>query len=291
MLYAVSLRIEYTYEAPAAAARHVLRVLPANLNTVQRLIVGHIDVFPVPAQRDVSIDFFGTSTLNVAIRSTHSQLVYSMQARVERADLARLALDSMGLPELALALQQCRSLEGQSPLHFTAASRRSPIVEHFTNYARGHFMTGMPVADIVRSIGEALNRDMVFDAEATTVDTPALDAFANRRGVCQDFSHIMISCLRGIGIPAGYVSGFLRTKPPPGQPRLEGADAMHAWVRAWCGPVSGWLEYDPTNAMFASGDHIVIGYGRDYSDISPVKGVSRLSGGQTTRQSVDVVSL
>ena len=89
---------------------------------------------------------------------------------------------------------------------------------------------------------------MNFDPEATTVDTPPAEAFARRHGVCQDFAQVMIACLRGVGVPAGYVSGFLRTDPPPGQPRLEGADAMHAWVRAWCGWQAGWIEYDPTNA-------------------------------------------
>jgi transglutaminase-like putative cysteine protease len=101
----------------------------------------------------------------------------------------------------------------------------------------------------------------------------------------------MIACLRGIGIPAGYVSGFLRTTPPPGQPRLEGADAMHAWVRAWCGMETGWVEVDPTNALMVANDHIVIARGRDYADVAPVKGVLRTAGSQTTEQAVDVVAL
>ena len=132
---------------------------------------------------------------------------------------------------------------------------------------------------------------MKFDPKATTVDTPATEAFAKRHGVCQDFSHIMIACLRGIGIPAGYVSGFLRTLPPPGKPRLEGADAMHAWVRAWCGPEAGWIEFDPTNDKLAGEDHIVVAYGRDYSDVSPIKGTMRISGGQKSKQAVDVIPL
>ena len=100
---------------------------------------------------------------------------------------------------------------------------------------------------------------------------------------------MMIACLRGVGIPAGYVSGFLRTDPPPGQPRLEGADAMHAWVRAWCGWETGWIEYDPTNAVVAGTDHILVARGRDYGDVAPVKGVLRIAGEQTSEQAVDVV--
>ena len=125
--------------------------------------------------------------------------------------------------------------------------------------------------------------------EATTVATHASDAFKLKRGVCQDFSHVMIAGLRGLGIPAGYVSGFLRTIPPPGKERLEGADAMHAWVRAWCGREVGWIEFDPTNDMLASNDHITVGYGRDYSDVAPIVGVLRTTGSQTGEQAVDVI--
>ena len=130
---------------------------------------------------------------------------------------------------------------------------------------------------------------MSFDPEATTVDTPPAEAFARRHGVCQDFAQVMIACLRGIGIPAGYVSGFLRTNPPPGQPRLEGADAMHAWVRAWCGRQTGWIEFDPTNAIAAGIDHILVARGRDYGDVAPVKGVLRIAGDQKTEHAVDVI--
>ena len=123
------------------------------------------------------------------------------------------------------------------------------------------------------------------------VDTPLEEAFSLRRGVCQDFTHIQICALRSLGIPAGYVSGFLRTFPPPGQPRLEGADAMHAWVRAWVGKQVGWIEFDPTNDQFAGTDYIIIGHGRDYGDVAPVKGAVRSAGGHRTQQAVDVIPL
>ncbi len=158
-----------------------------------------------------------------------------------------------------------------------------------TAYAREQLSAGMTVADAVRSVGLALHRDMKFDPDATTVDTPPAEAFDRRHGVCQDFAQVMIACLRGVGIPAGYVSGFLRTIPPRGQPRLEGADAMHAWVRAWCGWQAGWVEFDPTNAMLAGTDHIVVARGRDYGDVSPVKGILRTAGDQTSEQAVDVI--
>src|SRR3569833_3109728 len=139
--------------------------------------------------------------------------------------------------------------------------------------------------DLCRSI----HRDCVYDKKSTNVDTAPLEAFNLKKGVCQDFVHVMVAGLRGVGIPAGYVSGFLRTIPPKGKPRLEGADAMHAWVRVWCGQHAGWVEFDPTNAMLAGPDHITIGHGRDYADISPIVGVLRTSRGHGHTQSVDVI--
>lgn len=147
------------------------------------------------------------------------------------------------------------------------------------------------VLELVTGVNTALHRLMTYDPEATEVDTPLAEAFRLRRGVCQDYAHIMIAALREIGIPAGYVSGLLRTEPPPGQPRLEGADAMHAWIMAWCGADLGWVEFDPTNDLRVGTDHIVVARGRDYSDVAPVKGVLWTSGPQTTRQTVDVIPL
>ena len=158
-----------------------------------------------------------------------------------------------------------------------------------TDYARAQLRPGMTAVAAVEALGMALYRDMKFDADATNVDTPPGEAFARRHGVCQDFAQVMIACLRGLGIPAGYVSGFLRTDPPPGRPRLEGADAMHAWVRAWCGLDAGWIEFDPTNAIRAGTDHILVARGRDYGDVAPVKGVLRIVGGQNTDHTVDVI--
>ena len=143
----------------------------------------------------------------------------------------------------------------------------------------------------MQHLGRRLRNDFAYDPDATEVDTPLAKAFDMRAGVCQDFSHIMIAGLRGLGIPAGYVSGFLRTIPPPGKTRLEGADATHAWVRAWCGGQLGWREFDPTNGIFAGNDHITIGYGRDYADIPPIAGVLKTSGAQEAKQAVDVVPL
>jgi transglutaminase-like putative cysteine protease len=160
-----------------------------------------------------------------------------------------------------------------------------------TDFAQRHAMRGSTTLQTVLAVGRALHDAMTFDPEATEVDTPLVDAFAARKGVCQDYAHILIACLRGLGVPAGYVSGFLRTTPPPGQPRLAGTDAMHAWVQVWVGGGLGWVEYDPTNDCLAAGDHVTVARGRDYADVAPITGVLRVSGGQRGRQAVDVTPM
>ena len=134
-----------------------------------------------------------------------------------------------------------------------------------------------------------LNQDFAYDSKATEISTPLGDVFAKRRGVCQDFAHIMISGLRGLGLPAAYVSGYLRTTPLPGKPRLQGADATHAWVSVWCGADIGWIGLDPTNDLMVGSDHVVLAVGRDYTDVSPVDGIIVGSRKQKLTVEVDVV--
>lgn len=291
MLYDIRLGISYIYPGTAGGGRHLVRVMPLEVPGQQRLIAGLLDITPRPEERRDGVDFFGNATTSFAFRGAHQSVALRVQARVERIGSEPDLTLSSALTALPDAVQAWSDLGPASPVHFLAASVRVPANPAMTRYARALLRPGMTTARAVIDIGQALFRDMAFDAKATTVDTPAAEAFAKRRGVCQDFSHIMISCLRGLGIPAGYVSGYLRTLPPPGKARLEGADAMHAWVRAWCGPALGWVEYDPTNACIPTVDHIVAAYGRDYSDVSPIKGSLRISGGQKSVQAVDVIPL
>lgn len=289
VLYDVSLAITYAYDNAAEASRHIVRLLPADLPGEQRLIAGALTVKPEPDEWINRRDFFNNGFVELAFREAHKDVTFSMQSRVERSMLAPAPDSGARLAELGAEIVGARTLDPNSPHHFLGSSTRVSLNAATTAYARQAIGDGGSVTDAVVAIGQALHRDMSYDPEATEVDTPMLEAFAARHGVCQDFSHIMIACLRGIGIPAGYVSGFLRTLPPPGQARLEGADAMHAWVRAWCGAERGWIEYDPTNAMSVSDSHIVLARGRDYSDVAPIKGVLRTTGGHTSKQVVDVV--
>jgi len=288
MLYDIKMTMDYAFQAPAAGARQILRAMPMVIAGRQRLIAGSIDIDPKPATRADREDFFGNRLTEMAFNEPHSSVVIALKARVEVTGGAAPGSASVDLPTLVRMIEAETDLTARSPLHFLSASRYARPDAAIAQWARSRLRPGQQCGDIVAEFGLALHREMRFDADATTVDTPAAEAFAARHGVCQDFTHIMIIALRSLGIPSGYVSGYLRTLPPPGQERLEGADAMHAWVSAWCGPGVGWVEYDPTNATFAGTDHIVAGYGRDYSDVAPVRGAMRTAGGQTSNQSVDV---
>jgi transglutaminase-like putative cysteine protease len=291
MLYDIGLRIHYSYATRAAGGRHVLYMTPANLDG-QRAITSLLDITPAPDERSARTDFYGNTVVEVAFHTPHAEVEFRLRARVER-NVAETGQDHSGSPtQLVDALREVRSLEGDSPHHFLANSPRVRAQKVFRDYALAQIdAETMTTLQAVETIGRAIDRDMAFEPGSTQVDTPPEEAFARRLGVCQDFTHIMIACLRSIGVPAAYVSGFLRTIPPKGQPRLEGADAMHAWVRAWCGPKMGWVDYDPTNGVRVGDQHIVVACGRDYGDVAPVRGMVRTAGGQKSKQAVDVVPI
>lgn len=290
MLYDVKLRIAYSYETPSDQSRLVLRLLPNDIPATQKVLARLLTLDPMPAERRERVDFFGNTLTSVVWHEPVEAITIDLAARFDRRPDPKFLDFSPTVEALRAEIDMQRGLSPIAPQHFTAPSRRAGPQPDMTAFAQAHVTSGMTTLQAVETVGRALYSEMRFDATATDVATPAAEAFAKRHGVCQDFTHIMISCLRGLGIPAGYVSGFLRTLPPEGQPRLEGADAMHAWVRAWCGKDMGWVEFDPTNDMLAGSDHIVIARGRDYFDVAPVKGSMRLAGGQRTSQGVDVVA-
>lgn len=289
MLYDITLKIGYDYDTPASGARHILRVLPLSLPGRQRLIAGSVSVSPEPDETVSLTDFFGNPATSIMFRSPHEALDIRMQARVQ-VDLPEPVADFSPLVgKLKAELDALWSVDAGSPHHLCGQSPRLRDNAAIAAYARDTVTAGMTVREAALALCKRIHTDFKYDPEATTVDTTPSEAFTLKKGVCQDFSHVMIVALRSLGIPAGYVSGFLRTIPPPGKERLEGADAMHAWVRVWCGESLGYLELDPTNDIPAGCDHIVVAYGRDYADVAPVIGVLKSYGNHSTRQAVDVV--
>ncbi|WP_126974784.1 transglutaminase family protein [Frigidibacter oleivorans] len=291
MIYDISASIDYSYQVPAVLGRTLLRLMPATVPGAQRLVAGALSVTPGPSERIDRADFFGNAVTELAFRTAARSTVFRLQARVERLAQAPSLDLTPPLDRIAEELRAVPSLGPDSPHHFLGASDRVRPRRAITAYARTILPAGATALAAVQAVGRALHADMRFDATATTVETDPLHAFTARHGVCQDFSHVMIAALRGLGIPAGYVSGYLRTLPPAGEERLAGADAMHAWVRAWTGIEGGWVEFDPTNDLMVAADHVLVAVGRDYDDVAPVKGSLRIAGAQESLQRVDVIPL
>jgi len=289
MIYDVRLQTTYDYSAPVATARHLLRMTPIN-RPGQRVLQANIVIKPEPSLRREDRDFFGNAVTRVSFDTPHNELDIVMTARVEV--LAEAPLD----PEQTAPWERVRDIafsgsdmSSEAPAHFLFPSRLVPRVPALRMYAAESFTPGRPILAAALDLTRRIWTDFTYDTDATAIDTPPEEVFALKRGVCQDFTHLMITGLRGLGIPAAYVSGFLRTMPPPGQERLEGADATHAWVAVWCGREIGWHGLDPTNGIMVGQDHIVLAIGRDYADVSPVDGVVVTAGDHVLDVAVDVV--
>ncbi|MGH6859546.1 MAG: transglutaminase family protein [Phyllobacterium sp.] len=291
MLYNIRLHLHYDYERSAAAGRHHIRVVPQTMAGTQRVIASSLSFDPVSAERSEFTDFFSNAVTSIVYRNPHETLDVTMTARVNVMRPQSMLDVSPDLAGLAREIRGVWSIAADAPHHFLTGSHHAPIEPDITAYAARSLSGARTVIEVVSDLNRRIHSDFRYDGDVTDVRTTAPQAFDLKAGVCQDFTHVMIAGLRGLGIPAGYVSGFLRTIPAPGKQRLEGADAMHAWVRAWCGREAGWLEFDPTNDMAAGNDHITIGHGRDYADISPILGVLKTSGAQKGEQSVDVIPL
>ena len=289
MKYDITLKIAYDYPSAVADARHTLRVRPRAL-AGQTIETTTVKLAPTPDERVGDLDFYGNPLDEIALRRAHESLRIEMRARV---DVAPGLADPAATPSLAAVAddaQRSRDASGLSPIHFLGRSRRITPLRDVSAYAAEAFRgEALTAGEAVMALTRRIKADFAYLPGATKVGTSVAEAFEKRHGVCQDFAHVMIAGLRANGIPAAYVSGFLRTLPPPGKPRLQGADAMHAWVTVWLGHQAGWVGFDPTNAVMAGSDHIVVAIGRDYSDVSPVAGVLTMTGSQKTRHTVDVV--
>jgi len=288
LIYDVRQTTMCAYASPVAHARHVLRLIPIH-RAGQRVNVAALQITPEPAQRREGRDFFGNRLTWIEIEEPHATLTVNLAARVAvdaPADSASLAAPAWeAVREEAFATSDVGPL---SPAQFLFPSRLVSLESDIRDYTRKSFAAGRPVGEGAIELITRIKADFVYEIGATTVTTTPATAFALRRGVCQDFAHIMISGLRGIGLPAAYVSGYLRTMPRTDPTRLQGADAMHAWVLVWYGGKVGWIGLDPTNAVVASDQHIVLAIGRDYTDVAPVDGVILGSGAQRMDVSVSV---
>lgn len=283
----------YHYDSPVSLAQQLAHLWPREC-AWQRCTEQQLLISPDPTARRDELDVFGNPLTRLAFERPHDELQVNAQLTVEVLarptlefnqspawELTRDALSYSSQPLSAELLEACR-YRFQSPyVHL----KRS-----FVEFSQSCFPAGRPLLLGVQDLMQKIFSEFTFDAEATQVATPLVEVLERRRGVCQDFAHLMLACVRSRGLAARYISGYLLTQPPPGQPRLIGADASHAWVSVFC-PVLGWVDFDPTNNVQPALEHITLAWGRDFSDVSPLRGVILGGGNHDPEVRVTVMPL
>jgi transglutaminase-like putative cysteine protease len=290
MIYRIVHRTIYKYKNPVSLGNHVACLKPRSLPH-QRLTQTELRIHPLPATQIERVDYFGNTLCFFTVQEPHKELV--VEARSEVAMHGNASPWPQQSPSWEVAAQSRHndlSPEGLEAYQFGFESPRIRVRPEFADYALQSFTRGRPMTEALLDLTARIHKDFRFDSKVTTVRTTTEEVFRRRRGVCQDFAHLQIACLRSLNLPARYVSGYLRTYPPPGQPRLVGADASHAWVSAYC-PGVGWLDMDPTNNLVPSNGHVTLAWGRDYSDVSPLRGLILGGGSHTLKVAVDMEPL
>jgi transglutaminase-like putative cysteine protease len=287
MIYRVRHTTTYDYHESVSLSQHVLRLRPRD-SARQSCLDYHVSVSPAPRSQDSHTDYFGNAVSFVAVEQPHTRLTINAVSKVRKTRVR--APDPLETPSWEQVRELSRGYQIGPALDASEFLFDSPLIkvaDEYGDYAVLSFPKGRPVLDAVLHLTERIYEDFTFDPEATTVSTPVETVLKNKRGVCQDFAHLQIACLRSIGLPARYVSGYLETIPPPGREKLVGSDASHAWVSFYCQGL-GWIDVDPTNNVLVGEQHVTVGFGRDYSDISPIRGVILGSGHHSVKVAVDV---
>lgn len=293
MIYRIRHQTRYDYSGPATLSHNESRMLPRELPW-QQCLSSSFSITPVPVRLRERIDFFGNRVAYFSTETVHSslQVVVSseVQTRVRPAqDIFSTIRWEDAIADVAGALKS----GNRDSIDARLFMLESPYIRHqqaLARYAEGCFGVARDLRDALMCLNQRIFDEFIYDAEVTTTATPVLDVLASKRGVCQDFAHLMIGCIRALGLPARYVSGYMETLPAPGQEKLLGADATHAWVAAFI-PGWGWLELDPTNGCLPDERYIVLGWGRDYADVTPLKGVMTGGGDHELTVEVDVVAV
>ena len=274
--YAVVHETKYGYGQPVGLSRQIVRLSP-RATSCQVCRRHAMQVVPEPEILGTSTDAFGNPLTSLCIEADHESLTVRAESLVDVTE--RIYPDDASTPPWDSVRAQLAYRGGRPPkpadleaMRFLFESTRVRNKRELAAWASTCFPPGVPLLVGVRALMHRIHDELAFDPKATTVSTPVMEVFLRKRGVCQDFAHFMLSCLRSLGLAARYVSGYLLTRPAPGKPRLVGADASHAWVSVYC-PEVGWVDADPTNRVFPSLEHVTLGWGRDYDDVIPLRGV------------------
>jgi transglutaminase-like putative cysteine protease len=286
MIYRITHNTTYTYKDAVSVGNHVACLTPRSLPHHRRL-QHDLRVSP-PAAVTRRTDYFGNELSFFTVQEPHTQLIVEAHSEVLMDDDLR-PFPEQSIPWEQAAAQAARDRDADSldAYQFAFESARIRPGAQFASYAAKSFTPGRPFMEALLDLTCRIHRDFRFEAGSTNVRTPTEEVFRKRCGVCQDFAHLEIACLRSLDLPARYVSGYLRTYPPPGRERLTGADVSHAWVSAYC-PGIGWIDVDPTNNVVPSRDHVTLAWGRDYGDVSPLRGLILGGRDHTFKVAVDV---
>lgn len=276
------------YAARVEVAYHCAHLIPRQ-DGRQRVVDAQLMIDPTPSQCANTRDSFGNVRTEFALYVPHETLEVGIQSRVWIAPRPEPLDPAASAPWEAVASGLRYTLDASfcPASEFVFASPYVPLLTALHEYAQPSFTPGRSYLAAAMALMETVHRDFTYEPGVTEIDTPLIDAFRLRRGVCQDFAHLMLGMLRSLGLPARYVSGYLQTQPPPGQARLLGADASHAWISIWC-PVLGWVDLDPTNAVVPDASHVTVAVGRDYGDVVPLRGVIQGGASHTLDVAVDV---
>jgi transglutaminase-like putative cysteine protease len=288
--YAVRHRSSFDYRHAVDLSYHVLHLTPRNLPW-QRVVETRTQTTPGTPPIIESVDYFGNGRSYLALAEPHARFVVDVTSLVEVT--ARSPVRAAATPpweSVRDALDNPALADDIAAAEFVAASPLAPTGADFAAYAAPSFPAGRPILQAVLDLTKRIHREFTFDTEATEVTTPLSEILVKRRGVCQDFAHSQVASLRAMGLAARYVSGYIRTYAAHGKARRVGADASHAWASVFC-PGDGWIDLDPTNNLIVGQEHITLAWGRDYGDVSPVRGVILGSGDHTLAVSVDVEPL
>lgn len=288
MKYTIKHRTWYAYAEAAPVCHNMLHLAPRDTSR-QVCSEYRLRIVPEPAFITRRTDWFGNFVDYFSIEGSHNGLEVTSQSVVQVSPSPKLA-SRESLPWEGIVRLSTPEATA-SDLTIYQLTLRSPRVRpsaQLRDYAFPSFAAGRPVLEAIVDLTARIHRDFEFDPKATTVHTPLEDLLKLRRGVCQDFAHLAIGCVRSMGLPGRYVSGYLRTVPPPGKPRMVGADASHAWASVHCGPL-GWIDFDPTNNALTGESHVSIAWGRDYSDVCPIQGVFVGGGEHSMGVNVDVI--
>jgi transglutaminase-like putative cysteine protease len=284
MTYRIVHKTTYQYKTPVSVGNHVAYLTP-RVSPHQTCRSHELSITPTPAGMSQRLDYFGNAVTLFTIRESHRELMIEARSEVAIDQAAAWPERSPAWEKVVRMLPHDLTPEGLNAYQFVFESPRVRPNAEFARYARESFLPDRPLGDALLDLTGRIYRDFRFDSKATNVRTTPEEVLRHKRGVCQDFAHLQVACLRSLGLPARYVSGYLRTYPPPGRARLIGADASHAWASAYC-PGIGWLDVDPTNNLAPSDGHVTLSWGRDYGDVSPVRGI--ILGGRDHKVEVGV---